>query len=54
MRYWLNVYWAGSVYLSLRFYTAWTKSGHSPARWSLSRRDQKASRVQQRACWTEI
>jgi len=28
MRYWLNVYWAGSVYLDLRFYTAWARSGH--------------------------
>jgi len=29
MRYWLNVYWAGFVYLSLRFYTAWADLGRS-------------------------
>jgi hypothetical protein len=29
MRYWLNVYWAGFVYLSLRFYTAWAVLGRS-------------------------
>ena len=29
MRYWLNVYWAGFVYLSQCFYTAWATSGHS-------------------------
>jgi len=29
MRYWLNVYWAGSVYLGLCFYTSWARSRHS-------------------------
>jgi hypothetical protein len=27
MRYWLNVYQTTSVYTTLRFYTAWAKSG---------------------------
>jgi hypothetical protein len=28
MRYWLNVYRSGFVYIDLRFYTAWANSGH--------------------------
>ena len=29
MRYWLNVYRSGCVYIDLRFYTAWVVSGLS-------------------------
>jgi len=29
MRYFLNVYRIGFVYIGLRFYTAWTRSSHS-------------------------
>jgi hypothetical protein len=27
MRYSLNVYWLGFVYIDLRFYTAWVETG---------------------------
>jgi hypothetical protein len=29
MRYWLNVYPTGFVYMALRFYTAWVDSGRT-------------------------
>ena len=29
MRYWLNVYRPGFVYMALRFYTAWADCGRS-------------------------
>lgn len=35
MRYWLNVYWTGSVYLDLCFYTAWARSRRSNPRSAL-------------------
>jgi len=29
MRYFLNVYWTGFVYIGLRFYTGWTETSRS-------------------------